>query len=139
MPRRPNNPCARCGKLLWPTKKSLADSAGQVCHECRRSSITHGTIHSYDSKCCRCAECRAAKVARVQHIPAKIRKLIYQRDNFVCQICHRPVDLSLPHNHPLQATLDHIECQSWALIPDNSQRNLRLAHRACNSRRGARL
>jgi hypothetical protein len=33
-------------------------------------------------------------------------------------------------------SLDHIEPQSWALIPDHSPANLRLAHRWCNSVRG---
>ena len=36
----------------------------------------------------------------------------------------------------MAATLDHIECRAWALIPDDTPRNLRLAHRLCNSTRG---
>lgn len=138
MPRRPNTPCALCGKLLWPTKKCRDLSLGQICHECRRKTIWHGTLRSYDRKGCRCDQCRAVKTARVQHIPVKIRKLVYTRDEETCQLCMTKVDMTLESRHPMSPTLDHIECQSWALIPDNSPSNLRLAHRSCNSRRGAR-
>jgi len=44
-----------------------------------------------------------------------------------------PVDAALPPNDRWAATLDHIECQSWALMADHSEANLRLAHRMCNS------
>lgn len=138
MPRRPNTPCARCSKLLWPTNKTADRSAGQVCHDCRRTTVVHGTLHAYDRKGCRCKQCTAVKVATVQQIPAHVRADVYRRDGFICQLCSQPVDMGLPKNHPLGATLDHIECISWALLPDNSARNLRLAHRACNSSRGAR-
>jgi 5-methylcytosine-specific restriction endonuclease McrA len=49
------------------------------------------------------------------------------------------VDITLHYFHPLSATLDHIIPQSHMLIPDHSDRNLRLAHRSCNSARGDRL
>lgn len=64
------------------------------------------------------------------------RLAIYERDDWICQLCRLPVD---PDLHPLDrmaATLDHIEPQSWALIPDHLPRNLQLAHRVCNTLRG---
>ena len=66
------------------------------------------------------------------------RRAIYERDAWTCQLCGDPVDPTLGHSDPWGATLDHIECQSWALIADHSARNLRLAHRMCNSLRGDR-
>lgn len=70
------------------------------------------------------------------YISQEERLAIYERDGWVCQLCMAPVDKALPTQHRMGATLDHIECQSWALIPDHSPGNLRLAHRLCNSLRG---
>lgn len=69
-------------------------------------------------------------------IPGAVRRVVYERDGWRCQLCGDPVAKRLHYLDPLAATLDHIECQSWALIPDDSPRNLRLAHRICNSLRG---
>jgi 5-methylcytosine-specific restriction endonuclease McrA len=68
-------------------------------------------------------------------VPRALRFEVYERDNWICQLCGEPVDRDLDPNHRMAATLDHVECQTWALIPDHSLANLRLAHRACNSRR----
>lgn len=69
-------------------------------------------------------------------IPGPVRRSIYERDGWVCQLCMSPVDRKLHYLDPMAATLDHIECQSWVLIPDDTPRNLRLAHRRCNTARG---
>jgi 5-methylcytosine-specific restriction endonuclease McrA len=69
-------------------------------------------------------------------IPPQVRSAIYERDAWTCQLCRSPVDPDLPPSDVWAATLDHIECQSWALVPDHSPENLRLAHRWCNSVRG---
>jgi endogenous inhibitor of DNA gyrase (YacG/DUF329 family) len=66
-------------------------------------------------------------------ISPRERAAIYERDGWTCQLCHEPVDPTLPRNHCWAASLDHIECQSWTLVPDHSPSNLRLAHRMCNS------
>lgn len=71
-------------------------------------------------------------------ISLRNRLAIYERDGWVCQLCGDPVPRDVDYLDPLAATLDHIECQSWALIPDHSPSNLRLAHRLCNSLRSDR-
>ena len=132
---------------------------GLVCQDCRRTR--HGTKTRYKTDGCRCDLCRAwnnqdqrkyvesyrsrngeSAKARFRN-PAKrspvsraVRLAIYERDEWTCQLCAEPVDPNLPVNDRMSPTLDHIECQSWSLIPDHSERNLRLAHRACNASRG---
>ena len=69
-------------------------------------------------------------------IPGVVRRGVYERDQWTCQLCGLPVDKKLHYLDPMAATLDHIECQSWVLIPDDTPCNLRLAHRSCNSKRG---
>jgi hypothetical protein len=66
----------------------------------------------------------------------EFRLTIYERDDWVCQLCFEPVERGLPSSHAWSATLDHIVCQSWTEAPDHSAANLRLAHRWCNSKRG---
>ncbi|WP_336513544.1 HNH endonuclease signature motif containing protein [Mycolicibacterium fortuitum] len=70
-------------------------------------------------------------------ISKKDRLKIYIRDRLVCQLCDSPVDLTLPTTDRWAATLDHIVPYSLGGSDDES--NLRLAHRSCNSRRGAPL
>ena len=53
---------------------------------------------------------------------------IWERDKGICQICHRSVSKA-------NRSLDHIVPVS--LKGDHSVGNLQLAHRVCNSRRGA--
>lgn len=68
----------------------------------------------------------------------RLRLAIYERDAYTCQLCSEPVDTTLHYHDRMSATLDHIIPQSWMLIPDHSEGNLRLAHRGCNSARGDR-
>jgi hypothetical protein len=55
-------------------------------------------------------------------------KAIWERDRGVCQICHLPVERT-------EASLDHI--LPLSLGGTHEPRNVRLTHRACNSRRQA--
>lgn len=70
-------------------------------------------------------------------ISKRDRLKIYMRDRLICQLCDSPVDLNLPTTDRWAATLDHIIPYSLGGSDDES--NLRLAHRSCNSRRGAPL
>ena len=96
-----------------------------------------GTVAKY----CSALHAKAAGRARykARHgrfaITRTRRLAIYERDGWICQLCFEPVDPALPSSHRMSATLDHIECQSWVLLPDHSDANLRLAHLICNSRR----
>lgn len=84
-----------------------------------------------------CVACKRALGYKVR-VTREQRLAIYERDGWVCQICHRDVEPTLHPNHTFAATLDHIAPRSLTLFPDDSPENLRLAHRACNSARGVR-
>lgn len=62
------------------------------------------------------------------------RRAIYERDGWTCQLCGDPVNPSLGPSDIWAATLDHIVPRSAG--GDHSPKNLRLAHRWCNSVRG---
>lgn len=78
---------------------------------------------------------KAAKPSGGFKVKPSVRAAIYERDEWTCQLCLSPVDPDLPPLDNWAASLDHIECQAWALVPDHSPENLRLAHRWCNSKR----
>lgn len=109
-----------------------------TCAWCSEAFCRRGMVSPYCSK--RCNRKARAAMNRVlrgkQWISGKERHAIYERDQWICQLCEEPVDRNLDHWDPMSATLDHIECRSWTLVPDDRPENLRLAHRICNSIRG---
>ena len=155
-------PCRVCGEPTgWPKTSGRKSAAHNACsrHPC-------GTVASYSKRKCRCDDCKAANAQSMREyaakrkerdgvslysqnrkydgahghfIPRADRLAIYERDGWICQLCGGPVDQALHFNDRMAATLDHIEPQSAALIPDHSPENLRLAHRACNSRRNNKV
>lgn len=109
--------CARCGE------------------EFTASCAAGGPIARFCSD--RCLKRRHAHPGRYQKwIEPARRYRIYERDGWICQLCGDPVDRSLPANDDWAPSLDHIIPRSATLVPDDSDRNLRLAHRWCNAIRG---
>lgn len=103
------------------------------CAQCLQAFTRHGRVSRFCSTKCR------QRARRTWKIATRDRLAIYERDGWVCQLCEEPVDRDLMTTDPLNdwaPSLDHIEPQSHALIPDHSPENLRLAHRWCNSVRG---
>jgi len=62
---------------------------------------------------------------------------IAKRDNYTCQICNEPVDMSLPRTSRFGATLDHIEPLSKG--GSDTLENLQLAHWVCNNRKSDKV
>lgn len=57
-------------------------------------------------------------------------KIVYLRDGWVCQICHKRVDKRVKHPNPMCASLDHIIPLSHGGAHIYS--NIQLAHLSCN-------
>jgi len=57
---------------------------------------------------------------------------VFERDSYVCQLCHKKVNRRLKWPHPLSATLDHIV--ALAKGGAHSRQNTQLAHLVCNMR-----
>jgi len=55
---------------------------------------------------------------------------IYERDNWICQLCLESVDMALGHPHPMSRSIDHIIplAGGGSHVADN----LQLAHLGCN-------
>lgn len=65
------------------------------------------------------------------------RRSIFERDNFTCRLCHKPIDMSLLWPHRMSATIDHIVpiAAGGADAPDNVQ----AAHFTCNSQKSSKM
>lgn len=117
-----------------PANRRFANGQCEWCESVFTAVFYSGTIPRYCSAKCGRAKNKAERGRFL--IPDAVRQAIYERDGWECQLCREPVDKFLPTSDRWAATLDHIVCQSWTDTPDHSPKNLRLAHRYCNSLRG---
>lgn len=147
--RKPSVPCSVCGELMWQGTGSLAPgvAAHRACKRvlcytvelpptfrCERCGVECERVVGRGRRTSRCARC--SRTRRNRFAPSQeLRLRIYQRDGWTCQLCMEPVDQNAHYMDDWAPSLDHVECQSWALVPDHSESNLRTAHRWCNSAR----
>lgn len=75
---------------------------------------------------------RGAKIVE-QVVPL----VVFKRDRWICQICHHRVSRLLTGRDRMGPTLDHVIPLSKG--GEHSYKNTRLAHRSCNSAKGAKL
>ena len=56
----------------------------------------------------------------------KVFQRLLERDNYTCKLCSLAVDTTLPRNHPMAPTMDHIVPKSKG--GTDAQYNLQIAH-----------
>ena len=158
-------PCqGGCGRLVR-SRKFSPESKCRTCMAIARGCLTPGVRTRGGGKC-QCEGCYLAKrdarhagnlKYRELHgesysttwwrinrpdqfnLPPAHRLRLFERDGWLCAICHEPTSLTFSYTDPLSPTLDHIEPQSAVLIPDHSDTNLRLTHAICNKIRSNRM
>ena len=69
----------------------------------------------------------------VEHVDPRV---VFERDNWTCQLCGEPIDRDAAPRSPRAASLDHIDPVS--LGGEHSYANVQTAHCACNSSKGNR-
>ncbi|MEI9479555.1 MAG: HNH endonuclease [Deltaproteobacteria bacterium] len=77
--------------------------------------------------------CKACKSQHTQDKFETRRAAIFERDKWVCQICHKKINPKLKYPHPMSATIDHIIPSSLGGM--GTGENLQAAHWICNSRK----
>jgi hypothetical protein len=97
-----------------------------TCGWCSEQFTRRGAATGYCSKACRLRSQGKWSIAK------RVRRAIYERDQWTCQICSEAVDPDATDEW--RPTLDHIIPRSHGGSDDQS--NLRLAHLWCNSVRG---
>lgn len=66
------------------------------------------------------------------HWRKRVRPLIYQRDNGICAICGKPIDLNIRSPHPMSYSVHHARGAATGY----DLRYLRATHRGCNLKQG---
>ena len=103
--------------------------------------LTTSGIAKYCSDACRTSAHYARRALRRgvdyhgRSISSAVRREVYERDGWVCQLCFEPV-VETEKFGRWSPTVDHIIPRSMQLVPDHSPSNLRLAHNYCNAIRG---
>lgn len=159
--------CNHCGKIYRPKQRRASEYCGQKCKSDARNAKAKAervrqkqnslrlcvvckmpvpSSARSDKKYCstKCAEDVRGKInnstrrLRTESPDIRISRFeIYSRDNWVCQLCNKPVNRELTWPHKQCASLDHI--LPLARGGTNAITNLQLAHYSCNSRRGDKI
>lgn len=116
--------CAYCAKRVplrdFPISSRTGNRSG-ICKWCKSSSWT-----------------RNYAVRRGDQDAKRIPALeIYERDNWICQICGEPIDPDLSAPHSMSKTTDHIVPLSRG--GQHVVGNLQAAHLGCNISKGNRF
>ena len=123
-----------------PTWSGSSESRGWVfvSGPCSWCGSNFTVVHQMTARFCsvRCSRAAARASGGRFVVAPSVRRAIYERDGWTCQLCSMPVDRDGDPMGDWAPSLDHIECQSWVLIPDQSPTNLQTALRGCNSARG---
>lgn len=95
--------------------------------------------HDRSARRRRTTRSQSAHARRVRVANATIERFdpheIYERDQWICQLCAQPVESDLEYPDPLYPSLDHIV--PLAANGEHSRINTQLAHWICNVRKGA--
>ena len=159
MARKPDVPCAACGKLLYRGRGSL--TPGQMtCQPCRKQRGGGAWSKKWLKEAGVCRDCGTAIPARkwsCEPCAASRRKDVNRRKNtkrrgispsryaiqdigeangWRCHLCNKAVDHTLSGMHRDGPTVDHIIPVSHG--GTDEPHNVALAHRACNIKRGNR-
>lgn len=162
---RPTQQCVVCHGPFTPTRSSGSTRGAQLAcsSACARTmrrgsdrSLWRRTERRCGSLSCLalvvaprvyCAECslerqraRYRRKNAVRRGAAGVGQMLTidalgDRDRWRCHLCRRKVDRTLTSPHPMSPTFDHLVPISDGGTDDPA--NLRLAHRRCNSSRGA--
>ncbi len=144
-------PCVTCGLVFKPGSNPDQRACSNACRvrsETTDSCDDCGTVTDRGRNqagrfCADCSKRREReRDARKDHgwtksaLLPSVRSLA-SRDGYRCHVCGEDVDMQLPYNDRMAPTRDHIVPRRAGGGHDPS--NLKLAHRSCNSRRGAPL
>ncbi len=146
--------CGRCARLFTARTKArslcgLADCAPPMrmltCMDCGLEELRPTKRGRVNRRCDACVLERArdrrhagkvARRSRLGTVDLVVRKAIYERDGWQCQLCHQPVRQGLRSPNPRSASLDHIVPVS--LGGKHERANVQLAHLRCNNLKGNR-
>jgi 5-methylcytosine-specific restriction endonuclease McrA len=122
--------CAECGaefRTTSPQKITCSSSCRRVRHSraLQEWSRLNPVLRSRSREKRKALERGASVSVRID------RLAIFERDEWLCQLCGKPVDRALRHPHPWSASIDHRVPLSKG--GEHVPANVQLAHFGCNS------
>lgn len=124
--RRPKRElaCRACGEPFLGDKRQSAYCSNE-CREAHRNRANWKHV--------------VARRTRIRQafVEAFDRAEIFERDGWVCGICHQTIDPALEWPHPMSATLDHIV--PLAHGGEHSRANAQASHNICNIRKADKI
>ena len=165
MPRRKDLACDTCGELGWrgpgtrppgeyrcqPCRKTrpVDGRTTYACAHCGAEFRSYKAERRFCSRACHGLAQTAAGMGKPAQSSAKRERLrsawkeqvsleqLAERDAATCYLCGGHVDMALSGLAPMGPTIDHVVPLSRG--GEHSYANTALAHRACNTRKGARV
>ena len=114
--------CPVCDEFIPPTASLRQKFCSNKCKQAAREGTASAT--------------ERLRVT-VNGVPQRIdRVVIYERDEWVCQLCMEPIDRTLRYPERMCASIDHVVPVSMG--GDNSAENLQASHLRCNFVKGNR-
>ena len=105
------------------------------CSVCGERFMGLAAMGSTCSVWCQKAKKAERATAKAWEVSPRIRLLVFERDGWVCQLCHEPLDRGADPLSDWYPSLDHIVPRSKG--GGHDPENLRATHRWCNAIRGA--
>jgi len=110
-----------------------------VCQSCKQQFVSRRKNQIYCTGACsdyyreqRRKENEAGRWKAAQRPLWKAR--IYYRDKGICQLCQKPIDLTIAYPNPMSYSIDHKIPRSQG--GSHNQSNLQATHLICNTKRG---
>lgn len=135
--------CKNKNRRKKDKEKLIASKSERICIGCEK--IIPKTARA-DKKWCS-EDCSSKARGHTMNVTRRIKTSeplgvfrrvdIYNRDNWICQICKKPIDKKLPFPNPNCASLDHIVPLSRGGTHEST--NVQLAHLSCNTSKGNRV
>ena len=118
-------------------KKRAQSTAWVGLNEQKRRNINAAYAKNHPEQVAAKLARRRARVANATLVDSVDRLAVFERDKWVCQLCHGRVPKTAKFPHPQSASIDHVIPLSQG--GEESYRNCVLAHFGCNARKQARV
>lgn len=135
--------CLHCGNDFDPLVYGKGANRTCCSDECRRlatrtnkKKLRQDNIEKY-SELSRIAEYKRKSLKRAVAYEHIDRDTVFARDNYICQLCSKPIDRNAKWPDSLFATLDHIVPLSKG--GSHTYSNVQTAHLKCNCIKGNRV
>ena len=109
--------CTFCNRQLPPESRSDKKFCSEGCTSAARMNLHRAAQRM-----------RITVAGELKRVP---RVAIYERDQWICQLCDKPIDRELRYPDPMCASIDHVIPVSMG--GTNSAENLQASHYLCNT------